>query len=209
MELVTLLTACALNVSSDLLEPLIQLESGYNPYAIGVVGASVPQPTSINDFWQTINDLEKRNKNYSVGLAQINIKNLHRFNIPVLDAVEPCNNIKLSSVILKDCYSNYQDIGKALSCYYSGNDKTGFKRDFNNSYVERFLTSYANKQENVVINFDYDQFYQLKNQVENYHHNQPSTQIARSSNVKNTNQVKNFSNHKKKESFLKKTINMN
>jgi type IV secretion system protein VirB1 len=196
--LVALLASCSIDVSTHILQPLIQLESGYNPYAVGVVGSSVRQPRSLHDFIQTISDLNNKNKNYSIGLAQINIKNLQRFKIPVLDAVEPCNNIKLSSVILKECYKKYNDIGKMLSCYYSGNGDAGFRRDFNNSYVERFLSSYANMQENVVIDFDYDKFYQLKTQVENYKFNE----------TKLTSNVNKFSSNRKKTIF-NKSINVN
>ena len=165
--LIALLASCNISVSSDLLHPLIQLESGYNPYAIGVVGSSVAQPRSFSEFIQSIEQLNSENKNYSVGLTQINIKNLNRLNIPVLDAIEPCNNIKLSSMIIRERYKKYGDIGSTLSCYYSGNDKTGFKRENNNtSYVERFLSDYANKQEGVIIHVDYEEFSKLKKRVE-------------------------------------------
>lgn len=206
--LVSLLATCSIDVSYHLLEPLIHLESGYNPYAIGVVGSSIPQPKSLDSFIQTISDLDNNNKNYSIGLAQINIKNLNRFKIPVLDAVEPCNNIKISSVILKECYKKYNDTGKMLSCYYSGNGDTGFRRDFNNSsYVERFLSSYVNTQENVVIDFDYDKYYQLKTQVENYKGNETKLKSDNKLNKKNSTFNKFSSNRKK--TIFNKSIKLN
>ena len=205
--LVALLASCSIDVSTHILQPLIQLESGYNPYAVGVVGSSVRQPRSLHDFIQTISDLNNKNKNYSIGLAQINIKNLQRFKIPVLDAVEPCNNIKLSSVILKECYKKYNDIGKMLSCYYSGNGDAGFRRDFNNSYVERFLSSYANMQENVVIDFDYDKFYQLKTQVENYKFNE--TKLTSNNELIKKNSIVNKFSGNRKKTIFNKSINVN
>jgi type IV secretion system protein VirB1 len=205
--LVALLASCSIDVSTHILQPLVQLESGYNPYAIGVVGSSVRQPRSLHDFIQTISDLNNKNKNYSIGLAQINIKNLQRFKIPVLDAVEPCNNIKLSSVILKECYKKYNDIGKMLSCYYSGNGDAGFRRDFNNSYVERFLSSYANMQENVVIDFDYDKFYQLKTQVENYKFNE--TKLTSNNELIKKNSIVNKFSSNRKKTIFNKSINVN
>jgi type IV secretion system protein VirB1 len=196
-----LLISCSINVSPSLLQPLIQLESGYNPYSIGVVGSSVRQPSSLHDFIQTVSDLENKNKNYSIGLTQINIKNLRRFDIPVIDAVEPCNNIKLSSVILKECYKKYNNnVGKALSCYYSGNGDTGFKRDVNNSYIERFLSSYENIQKNVVIDFDYDKYHQLKNDVENYN-------VSNVFSTKKNSTFNRFSSNRKK-TYFNKSINI-
>lgn len=199
-SLVALLTACSLNVSSDLLHPLIKIESNFNPYAIGLVGGSLDhQPTNLNDFLDTISILDSSNKNYSVGLAQINIKNLNRYQIPVLDAIEPCNNIKIASVILKDCYLKYKNIGHTLSCYYSGNDKTGYKKDFNNSYVERFLLSYEKKHDNVYIDFDYKSFNNLKNDVTVYQPHKTSidivsklTNLTKTSNKKITYFSKSF-----------------
>lgn len=205
--LVALLTSCSINVSPNLLHPLIQLESGFNPYAIGVVGSSVKQPNTLTDFIQTISNLDKKQKNYSIGLAQINIKNLRRLNIPAIDAVEPCNNIKLSSVILNECYKKYKDIGKTLSCYYSGNDSVGFQRDFNNSsYVERFISSYENSKNNVSIDFDYDAFYRLKNQVNQVNNSTPiQIQTIRTVKTNNHQQKNNSSTNKR----FYKTINLN
>lgn len=208
--LVALLATCSIDVSSHLLDPLIHLESGYNPYAIGVVGSSVPQPRSLDSFIQTISHLDNHNKNYSIGLAQINIKNLNRFKIPVLDAVEPCNNIKISSVILKECYKKYNDIGKMLSCYYSGNGDTGFRRDFNNSsYVERFLSSYVNMQENVVIDFDYDKYYQLKTQVENYKGNASNEKLKSENKLNKKNSTFNKFSSNRKKTIFNKSIKLN
>lgn len=203
--LVALLTSCSINVSPKLLHPLIQLESGYNPYAIGVVGSSVKQPHTLSDFIQTISDLNNKKKNYSIGLAQINIKNLAKFNIPVLDAVEPCNNIKLSSIILKECYKKYPDIGKTLSCYYSGNDKKGFQRDFDNSsYVERFVSSYENSKNNIYIDFDYDTFNSLKKQVDKIKYsNEKPVQTVKTNNYQQKNSGKVIN-----KKFYK-TINLN
>jgi len=210
VNLIALLTACSFNISNDLMLPLIHLESGYNPYAIGVVNGSIKQPVSFLEFVDSINNLDSQNKNYSVGLGQINIKNLNRFNISVIEAIDPCTNIKLSSVILKDCYIKYGDIGKALSCYYSGNEKTGFKNDFKNSYIERFLNSYSNKQKDVVINFDYESFNKLKNQVAAI--NTPQKTVINKKNIKAKNENSRhykFSNNEKTTLTFNKKINLN
>lgn len=192
--LIALLTSCSINVSPNLLQPLIQLESGYNPYAIGVVGSSIRQPHTLSEFIQSVTHLDNENKNYSIGLTQINIKNLNRLNIPVLDAVEPCNNIKLSSIILQECYQKYGGIGQTLSCYYSGNDKTGFKRENNNSYIERFIDAYTNRKNDVSIHFDHEEFLKLKKQV------------VKTPVVTSQNQIKK---NKKNKTKLYKTINLN
>ncbi|ENE6639018.1 lytic transglycosylase domain-containing protein [Salmonella enterica] len=141
---------CAPNVHTDTLQALVRTESGFNPYAIGVVGPPLAkQPTSLNEALDAIKSLNKAGLKYSLGLSQIYIGNLA--NEPDISSVfEPCKNLRLGANILSSCYQraltetdDQQDaLKKAFSCYYSNNFTRGFKKENNgSSYVERVINN--------------------------------------------------------------------
>ncbi len=131
---------CAPEVAEDTLRAIVKTESAFNPYAIGVVGGQVRQPKSFVEAIQTVSQLEAEGKNYSVGLAQINKSNFEFLGINAAKALDACNNLKAASVILRQCFSIAKKQGKseedalhdALSCYYSGNFSTGWKKGYVN-----------------------------------------------------------------------------
>lgn len=132
---------CAPSVAEDTLRALVATESSFNPYAIGVVGSSVKQPTSFHEAMSTIATLEIDGANYSVGLAQINKSNFKKFGINAAKALDSCTNLQVAARILGECFTRAQRSGvpeeealhNALSCYYSGNFKTGYKHGYVNS----------------------------------------------------------------------------
>jgi type IV secretion system protein VirB1 len=138
-----MLEGCLLqNVMGDIpmavMRAVVTVESGHNPYAIGVVGDRlVRQPKSLGEAVATANRLESIGKNYSVGLAQLNRSNFSRYSVAdVADAFDKCTNLQLGARVLVDCYARSgSNLGKALSCYYSGNFETGFKH----GYVQRVM----------------------------------------------------------------------
>lgn len=87
------------------------------------------------------------NANFSIGLGQINKSNFKKYNIDPIELFnDPCENLKVAAKILGNCLENSpnQDIFEAFSCYYSGNYKRGFKKDYNNtSYVDRIKNASA------------------------------------------------------------------
>ena len=95
---------CAPNVSTDTVLALVKTESSFNPFAIGVVGGSVKQPTNIVDALATVEKLEREGKNYSLGLGQINKGNFKRLNVSAETMFNPCENLKASQKILSDAY---------------------------------------------------------------------------------------------------------
>lgn len=129
---------CAPSVAADTLRAIVQTESNFNPYAIGVVGNSVKQPRSFHEAMSTIAALEQQGADYSVGIAQINKKNFTRLNINAMEALDACTNLKAAAVILGNCYakakrrtsSDKHSLNDALSCYYSGNFTTGYKHGY-------------------------------------------------------------------------------
>lgn len=143
----TLAMQCAPDIAPDTLSRIVKTESGFNPWAIGVVGKPLNrQPQNKDEALDAIKLLIKNNANFSVGLAQINRQ---YFDVKSVESIfSPCTNLKMSSNILKDCYSralkNSETEQKALlktfSCYYSGNYKRGFIKENNGtSYVDRVV----------------------------------------------------------------------
>lgn len=137
---------CAPSVSLDTLEALVQTESGFNPFAIGVVGQkSVKQPASLQEALLKVSSLVKEAQSFSVGLGQINSANFEKLNVTAEELFDPCTNLKAVATILGQCYvrmsaagkDSAQTLGDALSCYYSGNAKTGY----DHGYVARVVAN--------------------------------------------------------------------
>ena len=128
-----------LAVPQEVMRHVVRVESGGNPYAIGVVrGRLVRQPRKLDEAVATAQMLEQKGFNFSLGLAQVNRYNLARYKLQsYAQAFDPCANLLAGSHILKECFDRAQDWGKAFSCYYSGNFTTGFKH----GYVQKIAAS--------------------------------------------------------------------
>jgi len=138
---------CAPDVAPDTLARIVKTESGFNPWAIGVVGKPLKrQPQTKEEAIAAVTQLDKDQANFSIGLAQINRQ---YFDVKNAESIfSPCTNLKMGSDILKDCYSRaLKEAGsereallKSFSCYYSGNYKRGFVKENNGtSYVDRVV----------------------------------------------------------------------
>ena len=119
---------------------VVDVESSFNPYAIGVVGGRLlRQPATLQEAIATARMLESRGFNFSLGLAQVNRHNLAKYGLSSYSkAFEACLNLRAGSRILADCHvrSGY-DWGRSLSCYYSGNFTDGFR----DGYVQKVFAS--------------------------------------------------------------------
>lgn len=118
---------CAPEVPVSTMKALVATESGFNPFAIGVVGGRVRQPKSAAEADAAVKALDAQGFNYSVGLAQINLKNFDRFGLTRESAFDPCLNLSTGALILSECYASTAKslteagrLSQALSCYYSG-----------------------------------------------------------------------------------------
>lgn len=133
---------------------IAKTESGFNPYAIGVVNGAIKQPKTLQEAIEAVRQLKAKGYNYSVGLMQINQVNFGKFGLNEQTMFDPCTNIRVGGSILRECYDRAERIygGKysydsklkfASSCYYSGNFKTGFKADFKGQppYVVKFFNN--------------------------------------------------------------------
>ena len=143
--------ACAPAIHKDTVLALVRVESGFNPYAIGVVGGRLSrQPRNLEEALTVVNQLEGNGFNYSLGLSQINKYNLPKLNLDIRKVFDPCTNLRAGQTILSECHSRAKARGMdgqeavkaALSCYYSGNFTTGLK----DGYVQA-IVSHALKEE--------------------------------------------------------------
>lgn len=141
---------CAPSVDHRTLAAVVSVESGRNPFAIGVVGGHlVRQPKNHDEAVATAEALEQGGWNFSVGIAQVNKNNLTRNGVSYEQAFDTCKNLNLGAQILQDCFKRalvkFPDqqtaLQASLSCYYSGNFTRGFKPDKPGepSYVQKVL----------------------------------------------------------------------
>lgn len=132
---------CAnLAVPAEVMQHVVHVESSANPYAIGVVdGQLVRQPQNLDEALATVQMLEAKGYNFSVGLAQVNRYNLGKYGLASYEeAFQTCPNLMAASQILADCYASAGgDWGKSFSCYYSGNFVTGYR----DGYVQKIYDS--------------------------------------------------------------------
>lgn len=142
---------CAPNVHPTTLQAVVRTESGFNPYAIGVVGGHlVRQPRDRAEAVVTAKALEAQGINFSMGLGQVNRTNLARYGLTYETAFDPCENLRAGSAILHDCYQRATAamgqgtpaLRAAISCYYSGNFTRGEAADADGtSYVQRVVAN--------------------------------------------------------------------
>lgn len=129
-----------MEVPMDVMQHVVNVESSYNPFAIGVVGGHlVRQPKNLSEALATVRMLETRGYNFSLGLAQVNRFNLNKYGLDSYEkAFQECPNLQAGSRILAECYKRLGgDWGKSFSCYYSGNSVTGYRH----GYVQKVFAS--------------------------------------------------------------------
>ncbi len=141
-----LLAACAPAIHPDTARALVAVESAFNPHAIGVVGGVLQrQPRTRAEALATARKLFSDGWNFSVGLAQINVRNFQRLGLDIDSAFEPCTNLAAMQVVLGECHERaareqvapQHALRRSLSCYYSGNFSTGFR----SGYVRRVVAA--------------------------------------------------------------------
>ena len=159
-DFASLAASCAPAVHLQTATALVDVESSFNPWAIGVVGgALVRQPRSRGEALATARALRTAGWNFSVGLGQINVRNLARLGLTLEAAFDPCMNLTAMQTVLSDCFKAATEIGirskqqalrSALSCYYSGNFMTGVEH----GYVARVVASAVTRQRLVASSTD-------------------------------------------------------
>ncbi len=136
-----LVAMCAPAVHADTARALVQVESAFNPWALGVVGGQLlRQPKTRTEAIVTARALQAQGWNFSLGLGQINVRNLPKLGLTLESALDPCKNLQAMQSVLAQCFDRarataprsppQQVLRKALSCYYSGNFDTGFRHGY-------------------------------------------------------------------------------
>ena len=152
LEFIALAQQCAPTVAPQTMAAIVNVESSYNPYAIGVVkGRLQRQPKNMQEAVATAKALAAAGWNFSIGIAQVNRYNLPKYNLTYEQGFEPCHNLWAGSKILEDCFlradnnqrTQQKALKAAISCYYSNNFTRGFKPDVRGkpSYVEKVVAS--------------------------------------------------------------------
>lgn len=152
---------CGNGVHPNTLQAVARVESGFNPYAIGVVKGSLKrQPRTLAEAVATAQSLHAQGKNFSMGLMQVNRYNLAAYGLNYQTVFDPCKNINAGAKILKSCFDRaggkgQEALQKAFSCYYSGNFKFGFKSDFKGQppYVTKIIMAALQNSPNQTIRF--------------------------------------------------------
>lgn len=150
LDFVTLAQQCAPQVSPVTMAAIVRTESGFNPYAIGVVhGRLVRQPGNKAEALATAHALAAGGWDFSVGLAQVNRTNWPAYGLNEQSAFDPCRNLAAGAAILQGCFESARRAQKdaqtdsqsalraSVSCYASGNFSTGYRT----GYVQRVVSS--------------------------------------------------------------------
>lgn len=150
-DFMALAQQCAPAVAPQTLAAIVRVESGFNPYAIGVVhGRLERQPRHKGEAMATVQALEAAGWNYSAGLAQINRSNWSRYGLTSSNVFDACRNLTAAAAILSQCFARARladddmqgALRAALSCYESGDLVTGFRT----GYVRRVVGTLDDKK---------------------------------------------------------------
>ena len=137
-EFFALAQQCAPNVHPVTMAAVVHVESGLNPFAIGVVGGRLErQPRNFYEALATIRELVRTGWNFSVGVAQVNRYQLEKRGVSYENALDACTSLRVGGVILGECYDRafaksgdaQAALQQSFSCYYSGNFSRGFAAD--------------------------------------------------------------------------------
>lgn len=142
-----LVSQCAPAVAPATLISILDVESRFDPLAIGVnSGPRLPRrPSNADEAARIARRLIKAGGSVDLGIGQINSGNLGWLGLSIEDAFEPCANLKAAARILTDNYrtatktkADPQDaLRAALSFYNTGHPRRGV----HNGYVARVESS--------------------------------------------------------------------
>jgi type IV secretion system protein VirB1 len=141
---------CSNKVAASTMKAIIKTESRGNPFAIGINGRFYLsyQPRNYKQAYLWLEYLEKHNYNIDIGIAQININNVHKYGYKAVDMLNPCTNIQLANMILQKYFKEFkkhnisdnQALFMAISAYNTGN----YQKGFTNGYVKKVVNNARN-----------------------------------------------------------------
>ncbi|WP_052761387.1 transglycosylase SLT domain-containing protein [Sedimenticola thiotaurini] len=152
MDIPALIDQCNLGAPPTVVEAIIRAESQEIPLALnvnppeGVPTPPVPEFTSATDAAVYAVSMVSQGYTVDVGLMQVNSANLARFNVPIMEAFDPCKNIELGTRVYLEAaelVSKYPDhftspyarLQATLSVYNTGSPWAGIA----NGYARRVI----------------------------------------------------------------------
>lgn len=146
---------CQAALQAPLMQQIYQVESSFNPFAIGVVGGRlVRQPKNLDEAVATVGYLADLGRNFSIGQGQVNKTHFARlgWDGDIKEGFDVCKNVVAAHAIFKDCYSwalgsgfdakqEYSATDAALSCYYSGKLGAGKTNPDVTRYIKEVLST--------------------------------------------------------------------
>jgi type IV secretion system protein VirB1 len=149
-DALALAAECAPTVAPETLLSVVQVESGFDPLAIGVNGKPriTVRAATRRQAAEKVSALIAAGRSVDLGLAQINSRNLVWLGLTVEAAFDPCRNLAAAARVLREGYdaTSAQTLGQqaalhvALSRYNTGDSSRGFR----NGYVAK-VTSAATR----------------------------------------------------------------
>jgi len=149
-DFIALAQQCAPQVSPFTMAAIVRTESGFNPFAIGVVhGRLLRQPANEAEAVATARALARDGWDFSVGLVQVSRANWATYGLDERNAFDPCRNLAAGAAILEGCFERagsarlntrpdrQSALRNSLSCYASGNFSAGFRT----GYVQRVVAN--------------------------------------------------------------------
>jgi type IV secretion system protein VirB1 len=140
---------CAPTVAPETLLSVVQVESRFEPLAVGVNGARrlTIGSSSADEAIAKAGALIAAGRNIDLGLAQINSRNLGWLGLSLEQAFDPCRNLAAAASVLQAGYNaeTASTVGEqaalrtALSRYNTGDPVRGF----NNGYVGKVTSAAA------------------------------------------------------------------
>lgn len=138
-DIPVLLDQCAKSEHKQVLNALIKIESGGDPFVIhDNNGNSIFRSRTANEAIATAEGLVRQGHSIDMGLVQINSRNLPKLGMSISQVFEPCDNIKAASIIwgwgLKMAVDKYGEGQKAtlaaVSVYNTGSLSAGFSTGY-------------------------------------------------------------------------------
>ena len=143
----TLARACAPQIATEAVVPLVVTESGGNALAVNVNKGPRVRAGSVAEGAAIVRRYMAAGYTVDVGLAQINSVNFARLGVRIEQVFEPCTNLKLASTVLQQGYgmaTRYYTGLDAISATYSLYNTGTLTRGFRNGYVGRVWTAATN-----------------------------------------------------------------
>lgn len=152
-KMADLLNRCAPDVHWSTMSAIVEVESSGKAFAIADAGPlNVPysqrknmvrsfSPATLEDAAHIARELIANGHTVSLGLAQVNDRNLPRYGLSIEQVLDPCTNLSTGAKILSAFYvqaaAQYGKGPRALEAAISAYNSGSFVRGVTNGYVDK------------------------------------------------------------------------